>query len=408
VRHQSKLEECSRKRWCEAATATEALSEPDAVSLNKFESCVSLYAGFLAWRQKMRAGIALMTFAGFTGSAAMAQDALTYSYDGRIGLGYLSERTVGVGGFGFQYEGPVLRADATGRIEFEVLDPLRLGAIARVTWQLGNSSNYDRVEPGGVIAGGSSEFGGTEVDVAIYAGLPMITLSYGDMESAFDLATREVGQGGSLIDGGNAVWMNIGSGAGSAGYRGELGSGPGEVPDFRTLRVDIILDDFTLSASTGKATGRFGTAYETEAAGLTWSREFGDATVFAGLGYDKGRDDRFNSFSFAVTYEGFNVLLTRIHQTPLVIRNPADASLDMIYLGGSLSYDFGPVEVGLAKSRQKSQLFSSQLFDGEGRAIWASWDARENVSVDLEWSESDYSGGGEDTRKASLAVAMSF
>ncbi|KAF0115208.1 MAG: hypothetical protein FD150_1116 [Rhodobacteraceae bacterium] len=356
----------------------------------------------------MRAGIALMTFAGFTGSAAMAQDAVTYSYDGRIGFGYLSERTVGIGGFGFQYKGPVLRADATGRIEFEVLDPLRLGAIARVRWQLGNSSNYDRVRPGGVIAGGSSEFGGTEVDVAVYAGTPMITLSYGDMESAFDLATREVGQGGSLIDGGNAVWMSIGDGAGSAGYRGELGSGPGQAPNFRTLRADITLGDFTLSASKSEATGNFGSAYDSEAAGLTWSRDFGDAAVFAGAGYDKGRDDRFNSLSLGATYNGVNIILSRIHRTPLVIRNAEQAAYEITYIGQSISYDFGPVEVGLARSKQTSPVSTVNLFKGDGRAIWASWDAGENVSVDVEWSESDYSGGGEDTRKASLAVAMSF
>lgn len=357
----------------------------------------------------MRAVFGCIAVAAFSGATATAQEALTYSFDGRAGVGYLSQTTGNELGTGFEYKGPVLRVEGTGRVELDVTEALRFGALARVSWERGRGSNYDRLTPVGPIKGGASEFGGTDLDLAVYAALPMVTLSYGEMETAFDLATREIEQGGSILDGGNAVWMNIGDGAGSGGHRSDLFLGPGEGPDLRTLRADVQLGDVTLSASRSKGTTTGGSEIEVDAAGLIWQHDFAGTTVFAGAGYDKGPLDRFRSFSLGVTGRGFNLVLGRIHREPLVINSGLTAAYDTTFKGASLSYDFGDVTIGFAKSSQDIRPFADAVFEGKAKAVFASWQARENVTVDFEYSQSDYRiSSGDDTRKASLAVALDF
>ena len=357
----------------------------------------------------MRAVLGIVAVAGLIGGAAEAQDALSYSFEGRAGLGYLSQRTESGNETGFAYEAPVLAVEGTGRIEFQPTDLLRFGALARVQWQKGRESNYDRLTPVGPFEGAGAKFGGTELDMAVYAAVSVVTLSYGDMETAFDRATREIAQGDSILDGGNAVWLNIGDGAGSGGFRDGLSSGPGKGPDLRTLRADVQLGDFTLSASRSNGQPTFGPEIRVDAAGLTWEHEFDGATLFAGIGYDKGPLDRFRSFSLGATAAGFNLILGRIHREPLVVNSGFTAAYDTTFRGASLSYDFGDFTLGMAKSSQDIRPFADAVFEGKARAIFASWQARDNVSVDFEYSKSEYRVvSGDDTRKASIAVALEF
>lgn len=340
------------------------------------------------------------------GSPTAAQDMLSYGFDGRIGVGYLSQTTADRRSNGFQYEGPVLSAEGIGRIELQPTEELSFGATARVSWQKRSQTNYDLLTGGVVGPGGGSDFGKTELDVAVYAALSVVTVSYGEMETAFDFATLEVGQGSSILDGGDAVWMNLGDGSGSEADRGAriASPGPARRVDFRTARVDVSLGDFTLSASKSKPASGFGDGFE--AAGLVWNHDFAGTEVFLGAGYDRGASDKFKSFSLGVTSGGLNVVLSRIQRTPLVIRSFDDAAFDIRYSGESVSYDFGALTLGIARSRQAP--LAQSLFQGTGQAVWASWEARENVTVDVEWSKNEYLGGGDNTEKASFAVTMNF
>jgi hypothetical protein len=361
----------------------------------------------------MRAKLGFATVAAFIGLEVQAQDGLTFSFDGRIGLGRLSETTVDVEPTGYQYKGLVAIAELTGRAEFEVAEGLRFGALARVFHQRGAESNYDLIEPPGVTAGGSGKFGGTDLDAAAYVGTPIVTLSYGSMETAFDLATREIEQGGSLLDGGNAVWMNIGDASGSTGVRDYPSGDPVEVPDFRTLRLDMQLGEFTFSASKSEGGTSRGPEVEVDALGAIWRREFETTALFVGAGYDEGPIDRFRSFSFGLTSGGFNVVVNRIHRLPLVLASsggPSDVlpAYDTTFRGLSLSYDFGDVTLGFSHSSQTTGPVGAKVFEGTAKAVFASWQARENVSVDFEFSDNYYISGGDSTQKASIAVAMEF
>lgn len=357
----------------------------------------------------MRAVFRCIALVTFSVSTAAAQEALTYSFDGRAGAGYLSQTTGNDLGTGFEYKGPVLRIEGTGRVEFGVTETLSFGALARVSLELGRGSNYDRLTPVGPIEGGGKEFGGTNLDLAVYASLPGVTLSYGDMETSFDLATREIEQGSSILDGGNAVWMNIGDGAGSGGNRGDLFLGPGEGPDLRTLRADVQLGEVTLSASRSTGTTTFGTEIVVDAAGLIWQHDIDETSFFLGVGYDKGPQDRFRSVSLGVTSHGFNLVLGRIHREPLVVTSGLTAAYDTTFKGASLSYDFGNLTLGVAQSSQDIRPFADAVFEGKAQAVFLSWQARENATVDFEYSQSDYRiGSGDDTRKASLSIALDF
>ncbi len=361
----------------------------------------------------MRAILRFAAAAAFIGIGARAQEALTFSFDGRIGLSRLSETTADVRPTGYQYTGLVAIAELTGRAEFEVTESLRFGALARVFHQRGAESSYDLITPTGVTAGGSGKFGGTDLDAAAYVGTPFVTLSYGNMETAFDLATREIEQGSSLLDGGNAVWMNIGDASGSTGVRNYPTSGPVEVPDFRTLRLDMQLGEFTFSASRSEGGTSREPDVEVDALGIIWRREFENTELFFGAGYDEGPIDRFRSFNFGLTSGGFNVVFNRIHRLPLVLVSsgaPRDVlpAYDTTFRGLSLSYDFGDVTLGFAHSSQTTGPVGAKVFEGTAKAVFASWQARENVSVDFEFSKNHYRSGGDSTHKASLAVALEF
>jgi hypothetical protein len=357
--------------------------------------------------------IASILFSGaIATTAAQAQDALTYSFEGRVGLGYLSHTAANPDGFGYGYDGAVFQAEGTGKIEFLLIEDIRIGAIARLSLQKGIESNYDRLLGTRYTPGGGDEFGGTNFDLAIYAALPSVTLSYGKMETAFDFATLEVRNGGSILDGGNAVWMNIGDGSGSTGYRGEVSEGPGIAQDFYTLRADVSLGDFTLSASKSSQTASIGASAKVESAGVIWSHDFDGMALIVGAGYDKGPQDRFNSLSVGVTAEGLNLVLSRIQRKPLTGPSiGSSGAFDTTYFGTSISYDFGALTVGIAQSRQESPpgVLVNRAYNGKARAIWASWEVRENITIDAEWSQSDYFyERADDNKKASLAVSLDF
>ncbi|WP_295076571.1 hypothetical protein [Tabrizicola sp.] len=343
------------------------------------------------------------------GSAVMAQDALTYSFNGRVGLGYLSEETARPLSAGYQYVGPVAKVELTGRAEILAMEDLRFGALGRISYLRGNQSNFDLTLGGSTTGGSGSEFGGSEIDLAVYAALPSVTLSYGNMETAFDLATREIEQGSSLVDGGNAVWMNIGDAAGSTGVRTYPFEGPAVGLDFRTLRLDLQFGEVTFSASRSKAETTAGRVVEVDALGAIWRRELENTVLFVAAGYDEGQDDRFRSFSFGLTSGGFNVVLNRINRAPLVINSGITGAYDTTFKGLSLSYDFRDLTLGFGHSSQTPGPLGDRVFEGTAQAVFASWQARENVSVDFEYSQSDYRiSSGFDTRKASVAVALEF
>lgn len=356
----------------------------------------------------MRNFLAIVLVSSAAGSAAMAQEGLTYSFDGRVGLGYLHEDTAEPTADGFRYFGPVARLELSGRAEFLAMGDLRLGALGRFSYQRGTQSNYDLTVGGSVTGPSSAEFGGSEMDLAVYAGLSNVTLSYGDMETAFDLATREIEQGGSLLDGGNAVWMNIGDASGSTGTRNYPTGGPAVGPDVRTVRLDVQLSEFTLSASRSKVEVSTTSEYEVDALGAVWRHEFENTTLFVGAGYDQGPSDRFRSFSFGLTSGGFNLVMNRIHRDPKVFNSGITRAYDTTFNGLSLSYDFGDLTLGAAQSSQSVLPGGDTVFVGSAKALFGSWQARENLAVDFEYSESRYTTGGDNTKKASLAVALDF
>ncbi len=225
------------------------------------------------------------------------------------------------------------------------------------------------------------------------------------METAFDLATREVEQGASLLDGGNAVWMNLGDAAGSGGPRdGFPSEGPLKGPDLRTVRVDLQVGELTFSASRSKGETSSGREVQIDAAGAFWRHQVDEVTLFLGAGYDKGPMDRFNSFSFGFTSGGLNLVINRIHRSPLVLGG-SEPDFDTSYDGLSLSYDLGDLTLGMAHSSQKSNI--GGVFTGKAKAVFASWQVREDIVMDFEYSASNYVSG-DDTRKASLAVALEF
>lgn len=165
------------------------------------------------------------------------------------------------------------------------------------------------------------------------------------------------------MDGGNAVWMNIGDAAGSTGVRTYPFEGPAVGLDFRTLRLDLQFGEVTFSASRSKAETTAGREVEVDALGAIWRREFENTVLFVAAGYDEGQDDRFRSFSFGLTSGGFNVVLNRINRVPLVINSGITGAYDTTFKGLSLSYDFRDLTFGFAHSSQTPGPLGDRVFE---------------------------------------------
>jgi hypothetical protein len=352
--------------------------------------------------------------------AAGAQDRLTYDFEGRIGLGWLDSETVDGRPAGFRYQGYVLRAEGNGRLDVPFGDRFHFGVVARASLKRGQQTNYDKVSPVGISVNSGAKFDDADVDLAFYVAAQAVTFSYGEMETAFDFATLEIEHGGSILDGGSAVWLNIGDGAGSLAYRNQPGSaGPSERTDYATLRADVELGDFRLSASTSSATSItsfLDAPTSVESVGLMWQREVKDGSIFVGGGHERGPVDTFDSVSLGFKIDGVNFVVSRIHRTPLVLTGDprgVPAAYDTTFFGSSISYDFGRYTLGVAIANQGINPLGDPVFEGQARALWGSWQVTQSVSAHFEVSESNYPyggdfGGGDDARMASFAVALEF
>lgn len=358
----------------------------------------------------MRATVGLIAFAGVCSAPAVAQDALTLDFGGRAGIGWLNSETSSNTPVGFSYDGYVLRAEGTGTLDLAVSDRFNLGAVARVSLQKGQDSHYSLVRPLPTTAPGA-KFDSQDIDVALYAALGPVTLSFGEMQTAFELATRNVEHGGSILDGGNAVWQTIGDAKGSLGSVDSNSQGPGEPNDFTTIRADVAVSDFVFSVSESRPT-TFANFFDIDttvrSSGVTWERDIGEGKLFVGMAQDRGPGYKFKSASVGWAVGGLTLVVSKIDRRPLVITSSLAATYELEYVGWSASYDLGEYRLGFASANQQNP-YGLNTFAGDAQAFWVGWTPRDNVSVDFEVSTNDYRDfTSQDTRKASLAVSYSF
>lgn len=357
----------------------------------------------------MRVTVGVLTAAGLCCVPVHAQDALTLDFGGRVGIGWLNTQTASNTPVGFGYDGYVLRAEGTGSVDLALSDSFSIGAVARLWLQKGQDANYTLVRP---IASGApgSRFNDQDTDVAVYASMGPVTLSFGEMQTAFELATRKVEQGGSILDGGNAVWQAIGDASGSLGSVDSNSQGPGEPKDFTTVRADVAVSDFVFSVSQSRQSN-IGSFFDTDtsvrSAGLTWQADIGAGTLSLGAAQDRGPTYKFRSASLGWEIDGLSLVVSRVDRKPLDL-NSFTADFELRYFGWSASYDFGGYKLGFATASQENP-YGRTTFTGDAQAFWAAWEPQENVSIDFEVSNNDYRPfSSQDTRKASLAISYSF
>jgi hypothetical protein len=359
----------------------------------------------------MRVTVGFLLASGVFCVPVLAQEGLTYDFSARLGLGWLNTETASNTPVGYSYQGLVFSAEGTGTVDFAFSDRLSIGASARATLQRGQDSTYQRVRPALCSCGGpGDEFNREDIDLALYVAFSPVTISFGDMQTAFGYATRKVEHGGSILDGGNAVWQAIGDGTGSLGSIESDSSGPGTAKDYTTLRADVALSDFVFSVSESRQAS-MGSYFDAErsvrSSGLTWQREIGAGTLFVGMGRDTGPSYKFRSASVGWDIDGLRLVVSRIERNPVRLTS-FSADYALIYSGWSASYDFGSFTLGFATASQDNP-YGRGTFAGQSQALWAAWKPRDNMSVDFEVSQSDYRDlSSQDTRKASLAISYEF
>ncbi|MBL9049198.1 MAG: hypothetical protein JNK19_03705 [Tabrizicola sp.] len=324
---------------------------------------------------------------------AYAQDPLTFSFGGTVAGGWLDLESISSSGDGYGYDAPVLQLEGRFSADYAVSEDLSAGLIGRISAREGTQARYDAInisfgpQPG--------RFDKFEIDLATYLSAGPLVLSYGDMESSFSLATLEVDAGNSPIPAGGAVHMNIGGGLGTEGI--PLSDTSALDPRFytsRTTRADLAYGDFLLSISTSlNERGR------AKSVGLKWDRDFGEFGVTVGLGYEQGPSRDYRSASAALEYQGFRFVVNEIRQV-------ASFDYNLVYRGYSASYDFGQLDLGIAKARQAPKGFFS-VFEGDAKAFWVGWEFDESSRVDFEMSEGDYQSGN-DVKSMSLAYSYQF
>ena len=134
---------------------------------------------------------------------------------------------------------------------------------------------------------------------------------------------------------------------------------------------------------------------------MQWDRDFGDFGVTLGYGYEDGPTRNYRSTSAAFRFKGFKIVANSIRQA----RDFGSIDYDLEYRGQSISYDFGRIDVGLARAKQIPALFS--VFTGEAKALWIGFDIGESSRIDFETSQSDYQSG-HDVETASLTYSYKF
>lgn len=353
----------------------------------------------------MRTTAGLLLASAFCCVPALAQDGFTYAFSGRIGIGWLDTLTASQSGRGYRYNGYVLGLEGTASANFESGNTLNFGAVAGFKLQEGQYPNY---EANSAISGiSANKFDSQDVNLAAYLSWDPVTISYGEMQTAFSYATRKVDQGGSILDGGNAVWQGIGDGTGNLGSFDSTADGPGQANDYLTLRADLALSDFVFSFSKSRlSSSPFPSRVEgpTYSTGVFWERDVGDGRLFLGTAVERGHRFEFRSSSFEWSIDGLNLVMNRIARVPTseISGTVQDARLD--YTGFSASYSADRIEVGVATGRQLGGFFS-----GDAHAVWVSWKPVDDVSIDLEVSDNNFRDPTtQDTSKASLAVSYSF
>lgn len=327
------------------------------------------------------------------GTPVLADEPLTFSFDGTVAGGWLDLRSVTTRGYG--YNGAVLAIQGNASADYAVSETVSLGLIGRVTAREGTQHRYDAINL--VFGPQPGKFGTFETELAAYVSVGPVVLSYGDMESSFSLATIEVESGRSPIPAGGAVLMNLGSGLGTSGIPlSDTSSVEPQFYDSRTARADLTLGDFVFTASVSR--NERGKA---ESYGVQWDRDFGDFGVTLGYGYEDGPTRNYRSTSAAFRFKGFRLVANSIRQAP----DFGSIDYDLEYRGQSISYDFGRIDVGLARAKQIPARFS--VFTGEAKALWIGFDISESSRIDFETSQSDYQSG-QDVETASLTYSYRF
>ena len=327
------------------------------------------------------------------GSPLLADEPVTFSFDGTVAGGWLDLRSVTFQGYG--YNGPVLAFEGNASADYAVSETLSLGLIGRVTAREGAQERYDGIDL--LFGQQPGKFGKFGLDLAAYVSAGPLLLTYGDMESSFSMATLEIESGGSPIPGGGAVLMNLGGGLGTSGI--PLSDASPLEPRFyesRTTRADLTLGDFVFTASVSK--NERGKA---ESAGVKWDRDFGDFGIALGYAYEDGPTRNYRSTSAAFRFKGFKLVANSIRQVP----DFGSIDYNLEYRGYSASYDFGRIDLGLARAKQTPTFFS--VFTGEAKAFWIGWDINESSRLDFETSQSDYQSG-QDVDTASLTYSYRF
>lgn len=330
------------------------------------------------------------------GTPLQAQDPLTFSYSGTLAGGWLDMQSITPSGDGYAYDDPVLRLEARFSADYAVSDTFSLGAIGRLYARKGAEEDFEGISLSPFASPGTFDDQG--LDLAAYVSAGPVTLSYGDIESAFSFATLPVESGNSPIAVGNPVLLNIGGGLGSDGTpRSDTTPGAPEYLESRVTRADVALGGFVISASSAKSDRG-----EARSAGLRWSQEFGDVTVTAGLGYENGPRFDYRSAGLVLQYRDFKV-------TANAIRQFGTFDYNILYRGYSASYDFGRLDVGLAIADQEQTytLGPTSVFLGKAKAAWVGWEITDASRLDFEFGISDYRSGS-DVKTASLAYSYRF
>lgn len=340
----------------------------------------------------MKLSGAFLLVLGF-GTPVLADEPVTLSFDGTVAGGWLDLRSVTSRGYG--YNGPVIAFEGNASADYAVSDTLSLGVIGRVTAREGSQARYDGIN---LIFGPTpGKFGTFDLELAAYVSAGPLLLSYGDMESSFSLATLEIESGRSPISGAGAVLMNLGGGLGTAGIPlSDTSSVEPRFYDSRTTRADLTLGDFVFSTSVSR--NERGKA---ESAGVKWDRDFGDFGFALGYAYEDGPSRNYRSTSAAFRFKGFKLVANSIRQVP----DFGSIDYDLEYRGYSASYDFGRVDLGLARAKQIPTFFS--VFTGEAKAFWIGWDINDSSRLDFETSQSDYQSG-QDVDTASVTYSYRF
>ena len=332
----------------------------------------------------------------FVGSARAESVALDWS--GEVKFGYVDFERNAPFGAPYEQKGPYARG-RIGLLATYSMGPADIGA--RLSYRLTSLPKQTDPLGGFTIANASTE---EQLDAAMFYASPMLTVSYGNVASAYEYSLESIGTGNTVGGSAELTWLELGSNEGFTNADALLSGASDDV----FFRADARTGDLTISASYAPDPGRLGG--NVKSIGFAWEKPFDDLTLRVASAHETWsgvyHDMPFYGASVSLRNQKFRGVVN--YSSGTAIGSPG-LPCRARFIGASIEYRDNGWSVGSGVSRQSEKdPDCGGVFDGRGFGIWVEREVRDVATIVVGYSENHYNSATIDNRRFSIGISREF